>query len=243
MLSTFLVTIPVLMAELILIIEDEPDIASTLSYNLKKQGFSTQISPTGADGLTRALSRPTPDLILLDLMLPDMSGHQVCKQLRSEQRTKKVPIIMLTARGEEEDRVSGFEHGADDYVTKPYSVRELTGRIQAVLRRCQSAQTEELVSLRAGILRLEVDAHRVWVDGVEIEPTAIEYRLLKTFLERQGRVQSRDQLIDEVWGMGTAITYRTVDVHIKRLRSKLGPVASVYIDTVWGVGYRLVVPE
>ncbi len=231
------------MADLILIIEDEPDIASTVSYNLKKQGFTTQVAGTGAEGLARATAVPTPDLILLDLMLPDMSGHDICSKLRDHERTKKVPVIMLTARGEEEDRIAGFEHGADDYVTKPFSVRELLSRIRAVLRRCQADADDENPTLRAGIIRIHLDAHRVWVNEQEIVLTAIEYRLLKTFAERKGRVQSRDQLIDAVWGLGTAITNRTIDVHIKRLRSKLGPEGSEYIDTVWGVGYRFLVPE
>ena len=231
------------MPELILIIEDEPDIATTLSYNLKKQGFATQVAETGSAGLALAQGQQTPDLILLDLMLPDISGHLVCQRLREHRRTKSVPVIMLTARGEEEDRVAGFEHGADDYVTKPFSVRELVGRIRAVLRRCQNLEGKAAISIRAGVIRLDVDAHRVWVNDQEVELTAIEYRLLHTFVERKDRVQSRDQLIDAVWGLGTAITNRTIDVHIKRLRSKLGTVAAGYIDTVWGVGYRFVVSE
>jgi two-component system phosphate regulon response regulator PhoB len=231
------------MSDLILIIEDEPDIATTVSYNLQKQGFSTQIAGTGETGLARAQSLPTPDLILLDLMLPDMSGHHVCERIREHRRTKNVPVIMLTARGEEEDRVAGFEHGADDYVTKPFSVRELVSRIRAVLRRCQNLEESETPYLRAGVIRMDVDGHRVWIDETEVELTAIEYRLLHTFVDRKERVQSRDQLIDAVWGLGTAITTRTIDVHIKRLRSKLGKTASSYIDTVWGVGYRLRVPE
>jgi len=231
------------MAELILIIEDEPDIASTLAYNLKKQGFSTQVAETGESGLSRAQGQPTPDLILLDLMLPDMSGHVVCERIREHRRTKGVPIIMLTARGEEEDRVAGFEHGADDYVTKPFSVRELVGRIRAVLRRCQNDAADEPAFIRAGAVRIDLDGHRVWVNDDELDLTAIEYRLLHTFVERKGRVQSREQLIDAVWGLGTAITSRTIDVHVKRLRSKLGDPVADYIDTVWGVGYRFVVPE
>ena len=185
------------MSDLILIVEDEPDIASTLAYNLKKQGYSVDLADTGTKGLKRAGSLPTPDLILLDLMLPDMTGHAVCNQI---------------------------------------------GRIQAVLRRCQRT-TGDTPSLRAGRIRIDIGAHRVWAGDDEIELTAIEYRLLRTFVERKDRVQSRDQLIDAVWGMGTAITNRTIDVHIKRLRAKLGPEASTYIDTVWGVGYRLVIPE
>jgi two-component system phosphate regulon response regulator PhoB len=231
------------MSDLILIIEDEPDIASTVAYNLKKQGFATQIADTGAAGLSRAQTLPTPDLILLDLMLPDMSGHTVCERLRAHRRTKSVPVIMLTARGEEEDRIAGFEHGADDYVTKPFSVRELVVRIRAVLRRCQNDGEDTSLVLRAGPIRLDVDGHRAWLEDEELVLTAIEYRLLHTFVSRKGRVQSRDQLIDAVWGVGTAITTRTIDVHVKRLRTKLGPTAADYIDTVWGVGYRLVVPE
>ena len=227
------------MSETILIVEDEPDIARTLAYNLKKAGFETVVASTGAEGLRCAKGSPTPDLILLDLMLPDMLGHQVCKELRAHRRTRFTPIIMLTARGEEEDRVTGFEQGADDYVTKPFSVRELVARIRAVLRRSQATEFEDRSDVRLGVIRMDRDGHRVWVQDQEIELTAIEFRLLALFLQRKERVQSREQLIDEVWGMGTAITSRTVDVHVKRLRGKLGPVASDYVETVWGVGYRM----
>lgn len=230
------------MSSLILIIEDEPDIARTLVYNLEKEGFSTRLAQTGAEGVRAALCSPGPDLILLDLMLPDMSGHEICTRLREQGKTRSVPIIMLTARGEEEDRIKGFEVGADDYVTKPFSPRELLARIKAVLRRSQGTMEGGTI-LKVGIIRVDVDAHRAWVGDNEVEFTAVEYRMLCSFIERRGRVQSREQLIDIVWGMGTAITHRTVDVHIKRLRSKLGPVAAPYVDTVWGVGYRFVVPE
>jgi len=230
------------MSTLILIIEDEPDIARTLAYNLEKEGFDTRLEQTGSGGIRAALCSPGPDLILLDLMLPDMSGHEICTRLREQGKTRSVPIIMLTARGEEEDRIKGFEVGADDYVTKPFSPRELLARIRAVLRRSQGTM-ESGTTLKAGIIRVDVDAHRAWVGDNEVEFTAVEYRMLCSFIERRGRVQSREQLIDIVWGMGTAITHRTVDVHIKRLRSKLGPIAAAYIDTVWGVGYRVVVPD
>ena len=230
------------MSDVILIVEDEPDIATTISYNLRKSGFETVVAHSGQDGLRSAKRSPTPDLILLDLMLPDMSGHEVCAQLRESSRLGSIPIIMLTARGEEEDRVKGFENGADDYVTKPFSVRELVARIRAVLRRSRQDTEEEMASLRAGLIRMDLDAHRAWSGTQELELTAIEYRLLSVLVKRKGRVQSREQLIDEVWGLGTAITHRTVDVHVKRLRGKIGEAAS-YIDTVWGVGYRLVVPE
>ncbi len=229
------------MADLVLIIEDEPDIATTLAYNLKKSGLDALVANNGETGLKIALGSRQPDLILLDLMLPDMSGHEVCAKLRDHRRTATIPIIMLTARGEEEDRVKGFETGADDYVTKPFSVRELVARIRAVLRRSQRDLQAESTTIRAGILRVDLDGHRVWTGEQEVDLTAIEYRLLTVFMQRKGRVQSREQLIDEVWGMGTAITHRTVDVHVKRLRGKLGP-GSDYVETVWGVGYRLVVP-
>jgi len=230
------------MSTLILIIEDEPDIAQTVAYNLEKEGFGTRIAPTGVAGLKAAFVSPGPDLILLDLMLPDMSGHDICAQIRENRKTRSVPIIMLTARGEEEDRITGFAVGADDYVTKPFSPRELLARVKAVLRRSQGNLAGGEI-LKAGIIRVDVDAHRAWIGDNEVDFTAVEYRLLCAFLERRGRVQSREQLIDMVWGMGTAITHRTVDVHIKRLRTKLGPVAAEYVDTVWGVGYRFVVPE
>jgi two-component system phosphate regulon response regulator PhoB len=231
------------MSALILIIEDEPDLARTVAYNVEKEGFSTEIASTGAAGIQRAIREPHPDLVLLDLMLPDLSGHDVCEQIRSHAATTRLPIIMLTARGEEEDRVKGFEKGADDYVTKPFSVRELLARVRAVLRRSGGSADQKVSILVSGTLRLDIAAHRAWVDEQEIILTAIEYRLICTLMERQGRVQSRSQLIDEVWGMGTAITNRTVDVHVKRLRGKLGSVASGYIDTVWGVGYRFNVPD
>ena len=231
------------MSGLILIIEDEPDLARTVAYNLGKEGFSTELAATGAAGLQRAIRKPYPDLVLLDLMLPDLSGHEVCEQIRSHSANSSVPVIMLTARGEEEDRVKGFEKGADDYVTKPFSVRELTARVRAVLRRSGRTAGQDGGMISAGILRLDTAGHRAWVGSDEIELTAIEYRLIHTLMDRRGRVQSRSQLIDVVWGLGTAITDRTVDVHVKRLRSKLGSVASEYVDTVWGVGYRFNVRE
>jgi two-component system phosphate regulon response regulator PhoB len=231
------------MSYLILIIEDEPDIARTVAYNFEKEGFGTRVAPSGVEGLRAARRTPVPDLILLDLMLPDMSGHDICTQLRAHRQTRTIPIIMLTARGEEEDRIKGFEVGADDYVTKPFSPRELLARVKAVLRRTEGAAEANDTILKAGIVRVNVDAHRAWVGEEEIAFTAVEYRLLCSLMERKGRVQSREQLIDLVWGMGTAITHRAVDVHIKRLRSKLGPTAAEYVDTVWGVGYRFVVSE
>jgi two-component system phosphate regulon response regulator PhoB len=169
-------------------------------------------------------------------MLPDMSGTEVCRRLRAEDASREIPVIMLTAKGEEVDRIVGFEVGADDYVVKPFSVRELLLRVRAVLRRSHSPKTED-GSLAFGALRLDRDSHRVWVDGQEIALTALEFKLLDTFLSRRGRVQSREALLSDVWGIEADVTTRTVDTHVKRLREKLGP-AGRYIETLRGVGYR-----
>jgi two-component system phosphate regulon response regulator PhoB len=224
------------MTATILIIEDEPDLIRTVSYNLLKEGFATRTAETGAIGLDLAFQEPIPDLVLLDLMLPDTSGTEVCRKLRADSRTAGVPVIMVTARGEEVDRVVGFEVGADDYVVKPFSFRELLLRIRAVLRRSAAAE-EESEQLRFGLLTIDEAGHRVWVGENEVVLTALEFRLLTAFLARKGRAQSREQLLDDVWGMHAGITTRTVDVHIKRLRTKLAE-AGEYIETVRGIGYR-----
>ena len=191
----------------------------------------------GRDALT-AVNDQRPDLVLLDLMLPDVSGIEVCRRLKGEAATRDLPIVMVTAKGDEVDRVVGFELGADDYVVKPYSLRELLLRIDAVLRRMVPAQAGAgRGPLVFGKLRLDRDAHRVWVDDQEVTLTALELRLLSTLLERRGRVQSRPALLDDVWGMSGEVTTRTVDTHVKRLREKLGE-AGPYIETVRGVGYR-----
>ncbi|TNF32439.1 MAG: response regulator transcription factor [Deltaproteobacteria bacterium] len=224
------------MAHRILIIEDEEDLVATLAYNLEREGFETVGATLGHDGVDLATGTPTPDLILLDLMLPDMPGTEVCRQIRADARTRKVPIIMVTAKSDEIDRVVGFEVGADDYVVKPFSVRELLLRIRAVLRRAQPiAQREDALSL--GRLRIDIPAHKVWVEEEAVRLTALEFKLLQTFVERKGRVQTRDSLLSDVWGMEADITTRTVDTHVKRLRDKLGP-AGTYIETIRGVGYR-----
>ena len=225
------------MSGLILIVEDERDLVSTLEYNLEKEGFRTRSALTGRAALEEAGREPLPDLILLDLMLPDASGTEICRQLRNDARTRRIPVIMLTARGEEIDRVVGFEVGADDYVVKPFSVRELVLRIRAIMRR---GVTEEVdgAEMSFGRLRLEPDGHRVWVDDSEVTLTALEFRLLNTFLSRKGRVQTRETLLSDVWGIDADVTTRTVDTHVKRLRHKLGP-AGGYVETLRGVGYRL----
>lgn len=226
------------MSDLILIVDDEPDLVSALEFALRREGFATRSATGGADALLRATQDPIPDLILLDLMLPDLQGTEVCRRLKSDPRTGHVPVIMITARSEEIDRVVGFEVGADDYVTKPFSTRELILRARAVLRR--SRPRDDVASPDSvvfGRLKVDVAAHRAWVDGEEVELTALEFRLLQFFLGRRGRAQTRESLLDTVWGVQAAVTTRTVDTHVKRLRQKLGE-AGVYVHTVRGVGYR-----
>ncbi len=226
------------MPPLILIVDDEPDLVLTLEYNLRKEGYDTRSAGTGSDALLAAFTSPLPDLVLLDLMLPDISGTEICRRLRSDSRTQSIPVVMLTAKGEEIDRVVGFEVGADDYVLKPFSVRELLLRIQAVLRRSSSAEGEEESGvLRFGLLCLDPEGHNVEVDGELVSLTALEFRLLQYFITHKGRVQTRELLLREVWDIQAQQTTRTVDTHVKRLREKLGEAGS-YIETMRGVGYR-----
>ncbi len=224
------------MTATILIVDDEQDLATTMQFALEREGWRTLVAYDGQSALTAAAGSPTPDLVLLDLMLPDMSGTDVCRELRASDGTKDVPIVMVTAKDDEIDRVVGFEVGADDYVAKPFSMRELLLRVKAILRRIEkpSAATPELAF---GRLKVDSAGHRVWVDGSEILLTALEFRLLSTFLSRKGRVQTRDALLHDVWGHTPGLPTRTVDTHVQRLRKKLGP-ASDYIETLRGVGYR-----
>jgi two-component system phosphate regulon response regulator PhoB len=217
----------------VLVIEDEPDLREVLQYNLTQAGHKAVGAPNGEIGLKLALET-RPDLVLLDLMLPDVSGIVVAKSLRREPQTQAVPIIMVTAKGEEVDRIVGFELGADDYVVKPFSVRELLLRIDAVLRR---GKTPEQRLIEIGELRIDKDAHRVTVSSDEIALTALEFKLLVTLTERRDRVQARGTLLSDVWAIDAEIASRTVDTHVKRLRDKLG-VAGRFIETVRGVGYR-----
>jgi two-component system phosphate regulon response regulator PhoB len=221
---------------LVLVIEDEVDLATTLEYNLRAEGFTVRLAHSGRQGLASATAEPLPDVIVLDLMLPDLSGTEICRKLREADRTRDIPVVMCTAKGEEIDRVVGFEVGADDYVVKPYSVRELILRIRALLRRAHRVEGEPSL-IRFGRLKIDRDAHRAWVDEVEVGLTALEFRLLHAFLSRRGRVQTRDALLSDVWGIEADVTTRTVDTHVKRLREKLGE-AGAYIETLRGVGYR-----
>jgi|TARA_B100000287_G_scaffold69303_1_gene60888 two-component system phosphate regulon response regulator PhoB len=221
----------------ILVIEDEPDIRRNLEYNLGREGFKAS-SVGSLDEANEKLKSKKFDLILLDLMLPDGSGLDLCKKIKSNSETEATPIIILTAKDDEVDKVVGFELGADDYVTKPFSVRELILRVKAILKRSDT-KTKEVVEVERqfGDLKIDVDSHEVHVDSQLIELTALEFRLLKELVEKRGRVQSRDQLLSEVWGYNAEVTTRTVDTHIKRLREKLGSMGK-YVQTIRGVGYK-----
>lgn len=225
------------MPERILVVDDEPDILDVVAYNLEQAGYRVTAARDGRTAIAEA-ERVRPDLVVLDIMLPDVSGMEVCRALRRSDKTKGVPILMLTARADEVDRVVGFEVGADDYVTKPFSPRELVLRVRAILRRRSGApeDTGEAV-LSHGCLTLDVSRHEVAVEGQAVDLTSIEFKLLHDLMSRRGRVQSREALLDRVWGYVTGVETRTVDTHVKRLREKLGP-AGAYVETVRGVGYK-----
>lgn len=220
----------------ILIVEDETDLAELIAFHLRQDGYQAEIAGNGRLGLEKALADP-PDLVVLDLMLPEMLGSEVCRNLRKDPRTAALPVLMLTAKGEEIDRVVGFEVGADDYVVKPFSLRELLLRIKSLLRRSQPVIDSGGI-LQFGPLSIDPQRHEVRVDNEVVVLTAIEYRLLTTLAERRGRLQSRDQLLTDVWGYNYVGDTRTVDTHVTRLRSKLG-VGGELIRTVRGFGYKL----
>ena len=221
----------------ILIVEDERDIADLLRYNLQKAGFETDYVRNGADALHRAVEKP-PDLILLDLMLPEVDGTIVCRLLKNDPRTKNIPVVMVTAKTEEKDRVTGLELGADDYITKPFSPREVVLRVSAVLRRIQvGQQTESTKQIETHGLMIDLDKHQVLTDGGPIELTATEFKLITLFAQSPGRVFTRDILMDVIWGQDYYGIDRTVDTHVSRLRRKLGEFGK-HIETVHGVGYR-----
>lgn len=223
------------MARCILVVDDEPDLLELVRFNLDRAGFRVETAATGAEALAQ-LRRSTPDLVVLDLMLPDLSGEEVCRRVRADPVLAGLPVIMLTAKSEEVDRVVGFELGADDYVTKPFSPRELVLRVKALLRRSHEAATSS-APLERGPLRLDPERHRCAVQGEDVELTAKEFQLLEVLMRRPGRVMTREKLLDEVWGSDIAVTTRTIDTHLKRLREKLGAAAEL-IQTVRGLGYR-----
>ncbi len=223
--------------ERILIIEDEANIAQTIRYNLEKEGFHVLTASDGAKGLKLA-QLELPSLILLDLMLPEVDGLEVCKLLKNENKTKTIPIIILTAKSQESDKVVGLELGADDYLTKPFSMRELIARVKAVLRRAQPAESEEEV-LVCGELQVDLARRKILAKGKEIELTAKEFDLLRILVGARGRVLDREKLMEQVWGIDRSIEIetRTVDVHVGQLRKKMGPAAKRLV-TLKGVGYR-----
>jgi two-component system phosphate regulon response regulator PhoB len=217
----------------ILIIEDETDVADLLTLNLRKASYKVSTAVDGVTGLQKARD-DRPDFIILDLMLPKMSGLEVCRILKSDTATAQMPILMLTAKAEEIDRIVGLEFGADDYVTKPFSPREVVLRIRAILRRGEKADER----LSAGPIAIDPARHEVRVNGKQVHLTSIEFKLLQRLMQRRGRVQDRDRLLNEVWGYETVIDTRTVDTHVRRLREKLGKAGDA-VETVRGFGYRL----
>jgi two-component system phosphate regulon response regulator PhoB len=221
----------------ILIVDDESDVTDLLAYNLKAKGYTVEAlnNPHGSIGLARTFA---PDLVILDVMMPDLSGIQVCRMLRADPRLKHVPVIFLTAKAEEEDRIQGLESGADDYICKPFSVRELVLRVQSLLRRAGDPAPDLPKRLQAGGIALDLERHEVAVQGRPVELTATEFKLLHLLMERRGRVQTREHLLLNVWNYETEIETRTVDTHVRRLREKLGREAEL-IETIRGVGYRM----
>jgi two-component system, OmpR family, alkaline phosphatase synthesis response regulator PhoP len=220
----------------IFIVEDEKDLVDLLTYNLEKEGFRV-LSCMRGDEAIKKIPEKTPDLVLLDLMLPGADGITVCKALKADSKTARIPIVMLTAKGEESDKVVGLELGADDYVVKPFSVKELIARLKAVLRRFEKA-SEDAPTLKYKNLILDREKHDVSIAGKSVTMTSKEFELLDYLLTHPGKVLSRDVLLNNVWGYDYFGTTRTVDVHVRRLREKLGPVAK-HIETVKGYGYKL----
>jgi len=224
--------------EKILIVEDDKNISKLVKYNLEKAGYECTAVVCGEEAF-KFLDKQNIDLIILDIMLPKMDGFEVCRKIKQEKNLKDIPIMILTAKAEEIDRIVGLELGADDYIVKPFSPRELVLRIKAILRRTKTKEEKEQKDiLKAGILSVDISQYKVMVNEKEVKLTPIEFRLLVTLMQRKNRVQSREVLLSDVWDVHADVTTRTVDTHIKRLREKLGKVGK-YIETVVGVGYRL----
>ncbi len=223
----------------ILVVDDEPDAIELIRFNLKASGYEVLTAEDGEEALAKA-RKFSPDMILLDVMLPEIDGLEVCKILRRDPATASLPIIMLTAKASEIDRVLGLEFGADDYVTKPFSPRELMLRVRNLLKRRESSK-EEVERFQVRDIELDVSKYEVKIMGQPIDLTPTEFKLLQILIERKGRVQSRDRLLQDVWGYDQLIDTRTVDTHVRRLREKMGEAAD-YVATVRGVGYRLMEP-
>ena len=221
----------------ILIVDDEPDVADLVAYHLRAKGYQVETvnDPTVSIGAARSF---LPDLLILDIMMPDLNGMQICRIIRADPRLQQVPIIFLTAKAEENDRISGFETGCDDYICKPFSTKELVLRVQSILRRVSDDAPAEAKHLQAGQIVLDIERHEVTLHGRLVELTATEFKLLRLLMERRGRVQTREHLLINVWNYETEIETRTVDTHVRRLREKLGSEAD-WIETIRGVGYRM----
>jgi len=221
----------------ILIVEDDHHIAKLLRYNLEKSGFTCLSAITGEDAL-KILDQSSVDLIILDIMLPKMDGFETCRLIRKDQRSAHIPIIMLTAKGEEVDRIVGLELGADDYMVKPFSPRELILRVKAILRRNPAPKNDSKEILQAGAITIDIPRHRVTINQKPVDLSPLEFKLLNILLQRRGRVQTRDVLLNDVWGISAEVTTRTIDTHVKLLRQKLGRAGDL-IQTVRGIGYKI----
>lgn len=221
----------------ILVVDDEADVTELVAYHLKAKGFEVEVvnDPNSSVGTARTF---LPDLVILDVMMPDLSGIQICRMLRADPKLKKVPVIFLTAKAEENDRVQGFETGGDDYISKPFSTKELILRVQTILRRLSDAAPEEPKQLQVGEIVVDTERHEVRIHGKPVDLTATEFNLLRLLMSRRGRVQTREHLLLNVWNYETEIETRTVDTHVRRLREKLGTEAD-WIETIRGVGYRM----
>jgi two-component system phosphate regulon response regulator PhoB len=231
------VTEPSAAAERVLVVDDEPDIVALVAYHLAKSGYSVSTATSGTEGLAAA-RRETPALVILDLMLPGLSGLEVMEELRADAATSRIAVLMLTARREESDRIKGLTLGADDYLTKPFSPQELVLRVAAILRRVRAGPEDTADVTQIGPIRIDSSGHRVTVDGREIDLTPTEFKLLLLLAERKGRVQPRNLLLETVWDAAPDIQTRTVDMHVQRLRAKLGSAGDL-IETVRGFGYRI----
>lgn len=221
----------------ILIVDDEVDVTDLVAYHLRSKGFHVEAlnDPNGSIGVARTF---LPDLVVLDVMMPDLNGIQICRMLRADPKLQKVPVIFLTAKAEEGDRIQGLETGADDYICKPFSTKELVLRIQTILRRTTEGAPAEPKHLQIGQIAIDIDRHIATVGGQPVDLTATEFKLLRLLMERRGRVQTREHLLINVWNYETEIETRTVDTHVRRLREKLG-VEAGWIETIRGVGYRM----